>query len=72
MSEFIQPREQLVTTDTSIECPVCKEFVELKLNVSIVIRQPHPDDHGASRVFIGLMTNESYNVHSCWPKKETL
>lgn len=69
MSEFGDTREERVTADTSIECPICKEFIELKLAVQVVITQSVQDD-GSSRVFMGLSTKESFNVHSCWPKEQ--
>lgn len=69
MSEFSEVREERVTTETSIECPICKELIELKLSVKIVINRSLPD-YSASRVFMGLSNKEFFNVHTCWPKEE--
>lgn len=65
-----EPIESKVTTDTAIECPVCKEFIELKLTVNVVISRTGPDDGWPHRVFIGLPDQESFSTHTCWPKDD--
>lgn len=70
MSETKPLGESKVATDTSIECPVCKEFIELKLTVNIVIGQTG-SVNGPYRVFIGLPDQEAFTTHTCWPKEES-
>lgn len=69
MSERQEPIESKMSTDTSIECPVCMEFIELKLTVNVVINQTG-STNGPYRVFIGLPNQESFTTHTCWPKED--
>jgi hypothetical protein len=63
-----EPIESNESTEISVECPVCKEFIELKPTVNIVLtRADSRMDDAPYRVFIGLPNQECFSTHTCWP-----